>query len=532
MQPLDLHRHDLEAQAQVLVEIETRQKKFPLYYYEPNAKVQAFHESRKRVRVLSGGNRSGKSHANVAEACAYTLGYRPWHLRQLGLPIPPDPWQRPAELPHGALCFNQLGIRVPVPNEVFIVTGQSMKKGIGETLYPKIKQLIGPFITNEHMAHSGVPADIELKNGSRIIFGSAEQGPLSFESTNYTFSAIDEPVPRRVYTGISRGSIDQYAPIIMTFTPLGAWAGWIFRDIYSPAVRADHPQIDVFEMSIFDNKYLTPEAIAAFAEDPALSQMEKEARLYGRFPHLADVVYPNFREEIHVIKPFMVPRDWFHGMVVDPHSIKPWAILYFAISPLGDVYVHKEWPFTDFTRIPRDPRSIKDYALLIRELDGDLPIQTRLMDPNYGPAQTQIRGRFIPSVRDDLELYGLHFDCRINDDLSYGEGKVRALLHYDPARELDSMNRPHLYITETCINMIQSMTLYTAKPKHLGDGEMEDMKRIETYKDFADCLRYVAVSGLPALAGENYAFSVYGSESYGYGSERVELGPTGYGEVP
>lgn len=517
-------RTDLELEARALLELESRQKLFPLYFYEPNAKVQAFHSSRKRIRVLSGGNRSGKSHANIAEACAFALGYRPWVLRALDLPIPENPWNRPATLPESALCVNQLGIRVQVPNDVFIVTGQSMKKGIGETLYPKIKQLVGPFIENEHMSHAGVPADITLKNGSKFVFGSAEQGTLAFESTNYTFTAIDEPVPRRVYTGISRGSVDQYAPIIMTFTPLGAWAGWIFRDIYSPAVRAGHAQIDVFEMSIFDNRYLTAEAIEAFASDPALSQMEKEARLYGRFPHLSDVVYPNFREEIHVIKQCLIPREWFHGMVVDPHSIKPWAISYFAVSPLGDVYIYKEWPFTDFTRIPRDPRSIKDYAMLIRELDADLPIQVRLMDPNYGPAQTQIRGRFIPSVRDDMEMFGLHFDCRLNDDLNYGEGKVRSLLHFDPNKPLDALNRPHLYITENCINHIQSLMMYTAKPKHLGDGEMEDLKRMETYKDFADCVRYIAVSGIASLAGEStlhYDYADYVSS---------DLGPTGYGD--
>src|SRR4026209_373486 len=167
-------RENLEREAQALLELKERARAFPLYHYEPSSeKVRPFHHSRKRIRILSGGNRSSKSHTGTAEACAYALGYGPWVLKGLGLPEPPKPWIRPAVLPDDAICFNGLGIRVPVPNEIFMVTGQSLKKGIGETLYPKIKKLLGAFITDEHMAHSGVPYDIILKNGSRIVFGSA-----------------------------------------------------------------------------------------------------------------------------------------------------------------------------------------------------------------------------------------------------------------------------------------------------------------------------------------------------------------------
>jgi len=521
-------REDLTKQALALVEIQERQKAFPLYFYQPNSKVVPFHKARARVRILSGGNRSGKSEANVAEAGSYALGYRPWVLRELGLPFPNHPWERPDSLPEEAICFNGLGIRVPVPNSIFVVTGQSMKKGIGETLYPKFKKLLGPFIIDEHMSHAGVPADLVLRNGSRIVFGSAEQGPQAFESTEYTFNAIDEPIPRRVYTGISRGAIDQYAPVIMTFTPIGPWSGWLFKDLYAPGLRnsIDDPNLAVFNLSIYDNQYLHPEAVEAFAKDPAISDIEKEARLYGRFMHLTDRVYQNFDDRIHVIPPFKSPDDWYHGMALDPHSVKPWAICYFTVSPDGTIFITKEWPTTDFTKIRRDPKSIEDYVSLIRRLDADLPIQLRLIDPNYGPRSETIRGRFIPSIAGDLARYGLDFHYHLNDDLNYGEGKVRQLLHYDESQPRSSLNRPRLYIFDCCTNVIQSISLYTTKARRGHEEEIDDTKRDETFKDFADLVRYIAVSEI----GESAPIDAVDAMMRQFYAQDADLGITGYGE--
>lgn len=521
-----MDRSILEQEAAALTELRERSKIFPLYYYIPNDKVIPFHLGVKRVRILAGGNRSGKTEANCAEASAYGIGYRPWALRQLGLPVPEKPWLRPDNLPPEALCYNLLGVRVPVPNTIFMVTGQSMKKGIGETIYPKLQKLLGPFITDTHMAHSGVPADITLKNGSRIVFGSAEQGVQAFESTNYTFTSIDEPIPRRVYTGISRGSIDQSAPIVMTFTPIGPWAGWIFKDLYAPAMKPNHPWIEVFQVSIFDNRFLSREAIEAFVSDPALSEQEKEARLYGKFMHLSDRVYANFDERVHVIPPCYIPRDWYIGMAVDPHTVKPWAIIYFAVSPTGDLYIFKEWPDTDYTRLRKDTRNVESYANLIRQLDADLPIQTRLIDPNYGPRKDVMRGVVIPSIVSDMAPYGIDFHHKLNDDLAYGESRVRQLLHFNPDRPVDSLNRPRLFITEDCPNTIQAMLLYTALPRVNSDGELDEERRDQTYKDFADVVRYIAVSHVTSSAPSSYAIGAYGEDPYaepyphgGYGEE-------------
>lgn len=517
-------RKALEKRALALIELEERTKRFPLYFYRPIEKIRPFHLSRARVRILAAGNRSGKSEANVAEACAFAMGYRPWVLRELGLPMPEKPWQRPENLPPESLCLNCEGIRVQIPNRVFIATGQSMRKGIAETLYPKIKNFLGPFITNEHQMHGGIPGDIELKNGARIYFGSAEQGNLAFESTNYTFNSIDEPVPRRVYTGIARGAIDQSAPIVMTFTPIGPWAGWIFQDLYQPSLDPRKKvSIESFNLSIFDNPYLPKKAVEEFVSDPALGEVEKQARFFGTFTHLVDVIYSKFSHQVHVIPQGYIPRDWYVGMAVDPHSIRPWFIAYFAVSPTGDVYFFKEWPAGDFHKIRRDPRSMEEYASLIRQLDGDLNVQIRIMDPNYGPRKEVIRGVSVPSIADDIARFGIYFHAKVNDDLNYGEAKVRSLLDYEIDKPISALNKPRLFFMENCPNLIMAMSMYTSKAKMGSDGEIEDEKRDETYKDGADVVRYVAVSLIANSASEDQWASAYSQ------SNADDLG-LGYGE--
>lgn len=484
-------RQDLERRASALLELEARRKGFPLYFFRPVPKAEAFYDSSATLKILSGGNRSGKTEQGCAEDISCAIGYRPWVLKRLGLPQPEKPWIRPEGLPPEALVFTGAGVRIQVPNKGVIVSGLSMRQGIGQTVAPKLRQLLGPCLESEHITHAGTPGDFRLKNGSIINFSSDEQPSLAFESFDVDWWHMDEPCRRRVYVGLKRASVDRFARGHMTFTPLGANSSWIFKDLYS---KADGKNIAAFNLSIYDNPYLPREAIAEFANDPAISEVEKEARLYGRFQHLVDRIYPAFSDEVHVVSPFQIPDDWYFGMVVDPHSARPFAIAYFTISPGGDIFIYNEWPHEDFTKIRKDSRDAKAYSLLMRELDDGKQIYIRLMDPNAGPRKDVTRGTYVESWVDLFSPYGLMFNTNLNDRLDYGEGCVRRLLAYDPSRAVNASNRPKLYVFDTCINTIAALSYYTVATKAGTDAEIKEGERDPTYKDFSDLVRYIAVS--------------------------------------
>lgn len=496
----DKRREELEAQLAALSEIERRKRENPLYYFNPIPKAEPFFSHRANLRIFAGGNRSGKTEHGAAEDAAFALGYRPWVLRKHGIPCPNPIWERPRDLPEEAICFTGAGVRVQVPNTGAVVTGLSMRQGIGQTIAPKLRALLGPAIESEHVSHAGTPADIKLRNGSQIVFLSDEQPSLAFESFAVQWAHMDEPCKRRVYTGLRRASIDSHARMWLSFTPLGANSNWIFKDLYS---KSDDKNIATWTISLFDNCYLSKEAVEEFARDPAISDVERDARLYGKFPHLVDRVYPQFDADIHVVEPFQVPNDWFHGMVVDPHSARPHAIIYFSVDPRGRIYVTREWPTNDFTKLRRDTRDIQSYALLIRELDGDKEISLRLMDPNAGPRRETMRGVYVASWVDLFAQYGLHFQTGLNDKLDFGENSVRQLLHYNPHEPISAANEPKLFIFSNCANTIASLSFYTYKSANTPDAEIKEDAREETYKHFSDCIRYLCVSGAARAALED-----------------------------
>jgi hypothetical protein len=381
-----------------------------------------------------------------------------------------------------------------------VLSGQSLKKGAGETLGPKLQKLLGPAIKKTTLIHAGTPGSITLKNDSVIHFGSDEQDSTSHEGTAYAFIGVDEPIKRSTYVALRRGSIDHFAPICFAFTPLGASANWMFRDLYA---KAGHdPRIFAISVSIYDNEYLTPEAIAEFANDPAISDVEKEARLHGRFQNLIDRIHPTFNEEHHVLPGWRPHDSLLQVCILDPHSIRPWALAWAAITPRGEVVFFREWPATDFTKIRREPRSFESYATLIRSLEGPHPADVRLIDPNYGPRKDTLRGVSVGSTVEELAKYGLHFHYRLNDDLEYGERCVNQLLSFDRSSPLTALNRPRLFVTDDCPNIISALLFYTAR--YAQNSERPDeLKRDETYKDFADVVRYLAVSDLLSHTGQD-----------------------------
>jgi len=483
--------NDLRNEAVALVELESRRRASPLYFYEPVPKVADLHTHRAMVRLMVGSNRSGKSETGMAEGAGNALGYRPWVLRKLGIPCPDPIWKRPANLPEDAICFTGAGIRIRVPNEVLIVSGQPIKTGIGQTLFPKLQKLLGPAIKDVKVSHAGTPALVILQNDTRIYFQGIEQKLVAFESTSHDFCCADEPIPRPYFTAIRRGAIDRFARIIMSFTPIGVHSGWLFRDLYS---KADDKTIAARTLSIFDNPYLPPEAIEEFVNNPAISDIEKQARIHGRFIQLLDRLYPQFNPDIHVLSSFRPPDSWFVGCVVDPHVVRPWFIAYFCVNPRGDVIFFKEHPAGDFTKIRRDPKSYDEYAEILHRLDADQPATLRLLDPNFGPRRdiNRASGLRDESIVSYFARFGIYFHTDLNDDLDFGESRVRQLLAYNEKEPLSDTNRPRLYVTEDCPNIIASLTYYTTATD--AEGFPIDGKRDETYKDGADVVRYVAVS--------------------------------------
>ena len=54
-------------------------------------------------------------------------------------------------------------------------------------------------------------------------------------------------------------------------------------------------------------------------------------------------IFPDFKSEIHCIEPFAIPKDWKRYEVMDHGERNPTAVLWFAVSPIGEVIFYREY---------------------------------------------------------------------------------------------------------------------------------------------------------------------------------------------
>lgn len=269
-----------------------------------------FHKDKSLIRVVSGGNRSGKSTAGINEDVAHALGYRPW-------------------LPETDPDYK---VNVRVPNKG-LICGESFGEQVAKVLVPKLlgdpDRGVPGAIPTDMVAWTkknpaGIVTTIQITNGSTIFLQSYDQDVDLFESADYDWFHPDEPPPRSIWVAVQRGLADRRGRTWMTMTPLKE--PWIFDEVYS---RKD---VGLYYFDIEDNLGygLTREGIDQFAA--SLTEDEKEARLRGRYFHLTGLVYKSYAK-MHRLKRFKIPHHWGLWFHVDTHPRTPHHAVWIAVSP-------------------------------------------------------------------------------------------------------------------------------------------------------------------------------------------------------
>jgi len=362
-------------------EMKRRMREESIRYYGPHASQERFHADPGRIRLVLGGNRSGKSHAGAAEAVAHALGER-W-------------WLDPTDEHYKVGCS--------VPNKGLVI-GESFGEQVKKVIVPKLLgdvESASPGLLPKHLVAGskknpqGIITHISLTNGSVITCQSYDQDVDLFEGVDMDWVWFDEPPPRAVWVAVQRGLTDRMGDCWLTLTPLKE--PWIYDELVS---RED---VGCFSFDIKDNVGfgLKAEAVEEFTRN--LTEDEKEARLRGRFFHLSGLVYKSYGE-IHRVRRFEVPQHWGLWMHIDTHPRTPHHAVWVAVNPDGLMYVVGELANHDSNNM------IAPFceAILVyeREVLGrtDVDSVVRLMEPG-AKAPNPVDGR---SMWDDFADRGIH----------------------------------------------------------------------------------------------------------------------------
>lgn len=344
----------------------------------------------------------------------------------------------------------------------------------------------------------GKQYDSEYQMGNWVFdIMTYEQDVKQFESATLGVMIFDEPPPLPIlYACIARM---RKGGIIMIFmTPLDD-GGQILEDMTGKDVVEYKGEklgkVIVVYADIEDN--CKDHGCRGQLEHTHIIQMtqfyseeEKEARASGKPSHLVGRIYSGFiASDPLVVDDFEINDDYTIVQVIDPHDAIPFAMIWAAIDKTGQVWIFDESPEEDLEKIKSTNNTYLTYSRLIREKEGRIRADHRIIDPFFGNKRFGNSGL---TPKQELEDLGFDFINGDTSGIDLGHNRVREFIKYDRLKPISSLNHPKLHIMKRCRNTWRSMERYKRKiPK---SGEQKDAAVLdETYKHFCDCIRHLVM---------------------------------------
>jgi PBSX family phage terminase large subunit len=318
--------------------------------------VAEFHRRKEKIRLLLGGNQSGKTISTTWEVVNYCR-------------------QHPGTLAWACTESYEL---------------------VGEALYPRYEALISTAeIDNIAWLNyaKGIPSRLRWKNGSLVVFKSYEQGRKKFQAAGVDIIQLDEEPPKDIYMECLARTSATNGQIIFSMTPLQGKT-YVHDDLYLKAPTSEHIWCET--ISYLENRFIPDEEkqvlIELYGED------EIPRRVYGLWTMLEGAVWKELNEDVHFIPRFPIPRDWRRIRSIDLGYEDPFCCLWLAESPKKEIFVYQEYY--------KSATLLKDHAKAIQERD------------EWGLADDKLDGLdqgIVASISDherqeraELESYGIH----------------------------------------------------------------------------------------------------------------------------
>ena len=385
-------------------------------------KQMAFHKCKKRNRWVFGGNRSGKTECGAVESIWIARGIHPYRKNKK----------------------DTFGWVVSLSCQVQRDVAQSkILQYLPKAWIADITMLSG----RKDAPENGVIDQIKIKNVfggiSTIGFKSCDQGREKFQGSSLDFVWFDEEPPRDVYEECLMRVVDKRGDIFGTMTPLKGLT-FIYNEIYLN--RSKNPEVWCEFMSWEDNPYLSKKEIKLLEQ--VLSQGAQDSRRYGKFSQGAGLVYPEFDESVHVIKPFAVPKEWQDVISIDPGLNNPLSAHWYCVDWDGNIYVVAEHFAAG--------KDVDFHAEKIKSISARLGWRTDARGRVCALIDSAANQKTLASAKSVAELFydkGILVNTNVNKDVFSGISRVKNYLKC-------AQGTARLFIFDTCVNMIEEFKGY------------------------------------------------------------------------
>ncbi len=372
----------------------------------------------------------------------------------------------------------------------------------------------------------------DVKNS--IIVKTFDQDVVKHSGSNCNRIWINEPLPDNLVgetVGRIRSKAGELQGSIMMCATLLSGATWVQKLEDDRVMRVNHVRGHIYENCVGESVtdrmaaevresigvtleraedgrgYVTNGVLSETQINAMLSLWqstsphELEARKSGAPISGGGRIWPGFNKAYHIIGEYKLNSEWPVIMVADPHGSRPTMILWAQVSPLGRLYVFKEWPDADHygfydtitSRIHTIPQECEIWARMEMGLALRGASIHRIGDPNRFKDHQSYTGETLYTL---YAKHGFGFDLSVNDNLAVGHATVAEYLSFDEGRMLsnpcDLMAMPRLLISEECPNIIRAVENYAFKiGNKVGDSVTERVN--QKYKDGADLVRYLCM---------------------------------------
>jgi hypothetical protein len=305
----------------------------------------------------------------------------------------------------------------------------------------------------------------KFPSGARIEFGYAENltDALRYQGQSYTWIGIDE-LPQYptedIYNFLrsSLRSVDPSIPVYMRATgnPGNVGSMWVKNMFVDPAVPNTKFDIDIktpngvkqisrrfIPAKLEDNPYLmqTDDYYAMLA---SLPEVQRKQFLEGNWEAFEDSSFPEFNKEVHVIKPFDIPRNWMRFRACDWGYSSPACCLWIAIDFDNNLFVYREL-YTQ--KVTADL-----FARRVLEAEQGEYIRYGVLDSSTWAR----RGDIGPSIAETMILEGCRWRPSDRSPRSRVAGKLEIHKRLRPDEET---GYPSLFILDNCINLIRTLPM-------------------------------------------------------------------------
>lgn len=239
-------------------------------------------------------------------------------------------------------------------------------------------------------------------------------------------------------------------------------------------------RIKAFHFQLEDNPFLPVDYIENLKKNTPIG-MWYDRKIKGLWVAAEGVIYEGFRRDIHVIKPFAIPKDWQRLRAIDFGFTNPFVCVYGALDEDKRLYIYNEYY--------KAQTLLKDHAAYIN---------------NYEVGMRYFKTVADHDAQDNAELrnYGIN-TINAKKDVQIGLQKVaeRFIVQDD--------GKPRIFIFDTCKNGIEELQNYRWQESKDGKPIKEEPLKVNDH--FCDALKYLCMS----IDNIHYAKAGVGSSALG-----------------